>query len=101
MKFYKKTGIPLPKGRSSGMSQRVFILYIIAIIVVNTALILIYRHYFQKELDKEMKEHVAQSVSQYVALSDIATLESQGLTDREEVKEMDREELPTEALDSS
>lgn len=65
----------MPKGRSTGVSQRVLFAYILLIIAMNTAIIIAYRIHFKKELNKELSQQVNSAVSQYIALSNVAELE--------------------------
>ena len=50
MKFYTHNKIAVPRGRSTGVSQRVLLAYIIVIILMNLALIIAYRAHFKREM---------------------------------------------------
>ena len=79
LKWYNRHKIPVPQGRSSGVSQKVLFLYIVLIIAMNTTIIICYRIHFRKELKTEMQQQVNSAVSQYIALSNVAELEREGL----------------------
>ena len=75
LKWYNRHSIPVPEGRSTGVSQRVLFVYILLIIIMNTTIIICYRIHFKKELNNEMSQQVNSAVSQYIALSNVAELE--------------------------
>lgn len=48
-------GIPIPEGQSTGINQRTLFMFIIALVIINGIIILIYRRYLQKEMEADMK----------------------------------------------
>ena len=54
-KWQEKEGIPIPKGQTTGIDQRTLFIIIVVLVLVNGVIILFYRRFLQKELDRDMK----------------------------------------------
>lgn len=67
-------GIALPVGQSTGITQKTFFEIVVVLILINLSVIIVYRKWLNRELEKDMKLQVSSAVSQYVALSKIPTL---------------------------
>ena len=75
-KWQEEEGIPIPIGQSTGISQKTLFMLVCTLVSVNIIIIFAYRHFLNKEMEKDMKMQVSSAVSQYVALSNIPELES-------------------------
>jgi hypothetical protein len=49
-KWQEMEGIPIPRGQSTGISQRTLFMLILTLIIVNVLIILAYRRYLNSEL---------------------------------------------------
>jgi hypothetical protein len=81
-KWQEMEGIPIPRGQSTGITQRTLFYLILILISVNVIIILAYRRYLNNEMQRDMKLQVSSAVSQYVALSQIPELDSSNDTSR-------------------
>ena len=81
-KWQEMEGIPIPRGQSTGITQRTLFSLILILISVNVIIILAYRRYLNNEMQRDMKLQVSSAVSQYVALSQIPELDSSNDTSR-------------------
>uniref|UniRef100_A0A7S3CSQ3 Vacuolar sorting receptor thioredoxin-like domain-containing protein n=1 Tax=Strombidium rassoulzadegani TaxID=1082188 RepID=A0A7S3CSQ3_9SPIT len=73
-KWQQFEGIPLPVGQSTGINQKTLFLIVVGLVLTNSLIILVYRKYLQREMEKDMKIQVSSAVSQYIALSQIPEL---------------------------
>ena len=83
-KFQEKLDIPMPSYQVSGINAKNLLVIMIVLAIVTFIIILVYRSYLNKELNKGMQVQVQSAVSQYVALSKIPELSTSNEANEEE-----------------
>ena len=74
--WYIQEELPLPEGVSTGINRETLAIIFFVLTVASIFIILVYRSWLQRELNKDMKIQVSSAVSQYVALNQIPELQN-------------------------
>lgn len=53
-----------------GINTSTLLVIIVVLVVINVAIIVLYKRYAKKEMDKKIEMHINSAVSQYFALQD-------------------------------
>lgn len=86
--WYEDENIPLPKGVSTGIRLEALLLIILILTCCSIAVIMIYKRWLQRDLERGMKQQISSAVSRYIALSNIPELrQSQSNINLEESKD--------------